>query len=96
MNGEKAVVTSFLVFFIALTVALFQAIGGSHLLIFLFISLNLLLLLADFGSYMKRFFDVTISSFKRLFRPPVEIDDENEQENDEEKNSGEHHFSLLV
>ncbi|WP_412674751.1 DUF3899 domain-containing protein [Anoxybacillus ayderensis] len=83
---KKAVVTSFLVFFIALTVALFSS---NWWLTFINISFYIAQPLVIIGGfrfiYEKGFFDMTISSFKRLFRPPVEIDDENEQENDEEE-----------
>jgi len=81
---KKAVVTSFLVFFIALTVALFSS---NWWLTFINISFYIAQPLVIIGGfrfiYEKGFFDMTISSFKRLFRSPVErdyIDDEDDNE----------------
>ncbi|MBE2912548.1 DUF3899 domain-containing protein [Anoxybacillus flavithermus] len=70
---KKLVVTSVLVFFIALTVALFSA---HRWLTFINVSFLLAQPLIIIGGlrfiYERGFFDVTIASFKRLFRSPVE------------------------
>ncbi|GAC90114.1 hypothetical protein KN10_0550 [Anoxybacillus flavithermus NBRC 109594] len=83
---KKAVVTSFFVFFIALTVALFS---GNWWLTFINISFYIAQPLVIIGGfrfiYEKGFFDVTISSFKRLFRSPVERYMTDEQHDDASK-----------
>ncbi|WP_297992661.1 DUF3899 domain-containing protein [Anoxybacillus sp.] len=81
---KKAVVTSFLVFFIALTVALFSSDWWLTFINISFYIAQPLVIIGGFRFiYEKGFFDMTISSFKRLFRPPVEMDDADEQDDNQ-------------
>ncbi|AST07951.1 DUF3899 domain-containing protein [Anoxybacillus flavithermus] len=70
---KKAVMTSFFVFLIALTVALFSETKWLTFINTSFLLAQPLVIIGGFRFiYEKGFFDVTISSFKRLFRSPVE------------------------
>ncbi|KHF30510.1 hypothetical protein LR68_00881 [Anoxybacillus sp. BCO1] len=94
---KKAVVTSFLVFFIALTVALFSSDWWLTFINISFYIAQPLVIIGGFRFiYEKGFFDMTISSFKRLFRPLLKWMMPMNKTTIKGEQSGEHRFSSLV
>ncbi|WP_435620954.1 DUF3899 domain-containing protein [Anoxybacillus eryuanensis] len=79
---KNTVMTSVFVFLVALTVALFSQNKWLTFINISFLLAQPLVIIGGFRFiYEKGFFDVTISSFKRLFRSPVEryyADDQND------------------
>ncbi|WP_221248105.1 DUF3899 domain-containing protein [Anoxybacillus mongoliensis] len=83
---KNAVITSVFIFLVALTVALFSSNKWLTFINTSFLLAQPLVIIGGFRFiYEKGFFDVTISSFKRLFRSPVERYMADEQRDDASK-----------